>query len=113
VLTRDRWERADRVVAFLLAEQRPGEPVVAVEGRSAAGLSHYAVGTRLVADVRLPPDDPPVGAQRVWLVRQLLADGSTRPSDDDDVLVGQGLRLVRTELFRAVKTDLVVQLWSR
>lgn len=113
VLTHDRWERADQVVAFLLVEQQPGEPVVAVEGRSAAGLQHYAGGTRLASDVRLPPDDPPVGASRVWLVRQLQADGTTRASDDDALLMAAGLQVVRTELFRAAKTDLVVQLWAR
>ncbi len=113
VLTRDRWERADQVVAFLLTEQQAGEPVVAVEGRSAAGLQHYAGGTRLAPDVRLPPDDPPAGATRVWLVRQLREDGTIRASDDDALLMAAGLQVVRTELFRAVKTDLVVQLWAR
>lgn len=112
VLTRARWERADLVAAFLLAEQRPGEPVVAVEGRSAVGLAHYAASTRLGADLRLPPEDPPAGATRVWLVRQLREDGSLRPSDDDQLLTSTGLRVLRTELFRAVKTDLVVQLWG-
>lgn len=112
-LSRPRWERADQVAAFLLAEQRPGEPVVAVEGRSAAGLAVYAAPTRLGADLLLPPDDPPPGAARVWLVRQLREDGSTAPSDDDDLLLGDGLRLTRTALFRAAKTDLAVQLWTR
>ncbi|MDP3714366.1 MAG: glycosyltransferase family 39 protein [Mycobacteriales bacterium] len=112
-LTRPRWERADQVAAFLLAEQRPGEPVVAVEGRSAAGLAVYAAPTRLGADLRYPPDDPPAGATRVWLVRQLARDGATVASDDDDLLRTDGLRLVRTELFRATKTDLAVQLWTR
>ena len=113
VLTRPRWERADQVAAFLLAEQRPGEPVVAVEGRSAAGLAVYAAPTRLGADLRYPPDDPPSGAARVWLVRQLAPGGATVASDDDDLLRAAGLRVVRTELFRATKTDLAVQLWTR
>lgn len=112
-LRRPRWERADQVAAFLLAEQRPGEPVVAVEGRSAAGLAVYAAPTRLGPDLRYPPDDPPAGATRVWLVRQLAPGGATVASDDDDLLRADGLRLVRTELFRATKTDLAVQLWTR
>jgi mannosyltransferase len=112
-LSRPRWERADRVAAYLLAEQSAGEPVVAADERSAVGMAFYAGGTRLGADLRLPPDDPPAGATRVWLVRELAPDGSTVPTDDEDLLRAAGLRVERTVTFRAVKTDLVVQLWTR
>ncbi len=111
---REPRERSDDAVALLLAEQRPGEPVVAADQRSAMGLDHFVrtEGPRLRPDVVLPPDDAPADADRVWLVRRLV-DGEPVPTDDDAVLTGAGLSLVRTWDLPAVKTDLVVQLWTR
>jgi mannosyltransferase len=48
----------------------------------------------------------------VWLVRRLV-DGEPVPTDDDAVLSAAGLTLTRTWDLPAVKTDLVVQLWTR
>ncbi len=111
---REPRERSDDAVALLLAEQRPGEPVVAADQRSAMGLDHFVrtEGPRLRPDVVLPPDDAPADADRVWLVRRLV-DGEPVPTDDDAVLTGAGLSLARTWDLPAVKTDLVVQLWTR
>ncbi len=111
---REPRERSDEVVALLLSEQRPGEPVVAADQRAAMGLDHFVrtSGPRLRPDVVLPPDDAPAGAGRVWLVRRLV-DGEPVPTDDDAILTGAGLSLTRTWDLPAVKTDLVVQLWTR
>ncbi len=111
---REPRERSDDVVALLLAEQRPGEPVVAADQRSALGLDHFVrtSGPRLRPDVVLPPDDAPPDADRVWLVRRLI-DGRPVPTDDDAVLTGAGLSLTRTWDLPASKTDLLVQLWTR
>ena len=73
----------------MLAEvQRPGEPVVAADQRSAIGAgplrarsSRRSCGPDLV----LPPDDAPADADRVWLVRRLI-DGVPEPTDDDEIL---------------------------
>ncbi|MGY1711176.1 hypothetical protein ACI8AC_16880 [Geodermatophilus sp. SYSU D00758] len=116
--TREPRERADDVVAFLAAEQRAGEPVVATDQRAATGLDHYVrtSASRLRPDVVLPPDDAPVaapaGADRVWLVRRFI-DGEPVPTDDDGILRAAGLRLAAETAFPAVKTDLVVQRWER
>jgi mannosyltransferase len=111
---REPRERSDDVVALLLREQRRGEPVVAADQRSAMGLDHFVrtAGPRLRPDVVLPPDDAPADADRVWLVRRLV-DGEPVPTDDDAVLTGAGLSRTRTWELPAVKTDLVVQLWTR
>ncbi|MGY1638840.1 hypothetical protein ACI78V_19500 [Geodermatophilus sp. SYSU D00742] len=111
---REPRERADEVVAFLAAEHRAGEPVVAADQRSATGLDHYVRTTapRLRADVVLPPDDPPGSADRVWLVRRLI-DGEPVPTDDDEILQGAGLTMTAERSFPASKTDLVVQRWER
>jgi mannosyltransferase len=61
-------ERGDDVVRWLVAEQEPGEPVVAADQRSAMALDHYVRGLApdLRADLILPPDDasdrPALGA---------------------------------------------------
>jgi len=111
---REPRERADEVVAFLAARHRAGEPVVAADQRSATGLDHYVRTTapQLRADVVLPPDDAPVTADRVWLVRRLI-DGEPVPTDDDGILESAGLRMTAEGAFPASKTDLVVQLWER
>ncbi|WP_336031063.1 glycosyltransferase family 39 protein [Geodermatophilus sp. FMUSA9-8] len=111
---REPRERSDDVVALLLREQRPGEPVVAADQRSAMGLDHFVrtLGPRLRADVVLPPDDAPADADRVWLVRRLV-DGEPVPTDDDAVLTEAGLSLTAEYAFPASKTDLVLQLWTR
>ena len=106
-------ERADEVVALLAELHRAGEPVVAADQRSATGLDHYVreLAPRLRPDVVLPPDDAPVGEDRVWMVRRLI-DGEPEPTDDDVILRGAGLRLDRQFDFPASKTDLVLQLWT-
>ncbi|MGY1815593.1 hypothetical protein [Blastococcus sp. SYSU D00820] len=111
---REPRERADDVVRALADLQRPGEPVVAADQRSATGLDHYVrlLEPRLRADLVLPPDDAPAGADRVWLVRRLF-DGEPEPTDDDEILTGAGLRIVARYDFPATKTDLIVQLWER
>jgi hypothetical protein len=114
VLDRRPRERGDEVVARLVAVQRPGEPVVAADQRSALALDHYvrerAPGLR--ADLVLPPDDAPADADRVWLVRRLFY-GEPEPTDDDEILREAGLRMVDDQYFWAGKTDLIVQLWER
>ncbi|MGY1634007.1 hypothetical protein ACI784_20075 [Geodermatophilus sp. SYSU D01186] len=111
---REPRERADEVVAYLAAQHRPGEPVVAADQRSATGLDHYVRTTapQLRADVVLPPDDAPDSADRVWLVRRII-DGAPVPTDDDEILASAGLRMTDERSFPAGKTDLVVQLWER
>jgi mannosyltransferase len=114
LLDRRPRERGDEVVDRLVAVQRPGEPVVAADQRSALALDHHvrerAPGLR--ADLVLPPDDAPADADRVWLVRRLF-DGEPEPTDDDAILREAGLRLIDEEYFWAAKTDLVLQLWAR
>jgi hypothetical protein len=107
-------ERSDDVVRELAELQRPGEPIVAADQRSATGLDHYVrlLEPRLRPDVVLPPDDAPADANRVWLVRRLF-DGAPEPTDDDEILRSAGLRMTRQYDFPASKTDLVVQLWER
>jgi mannosyltransferase len=114
LLDRPPRERGDEVVALLAEVQRPGEPVVAANQRSAMALDHYVrlVGPRLRPDLVLPPDDAPPDADRVWLVRRLIF-GEPEGTDDDALLRGAGLRPVRQWAFPASKTDLVVELWTR
>jgi len=104
-------EDARGAVAELREQQRPGEPVVAVDRRAALALEQYA--GRLRPDVVVPPDDPPADAPGVvWLLRQSVGE-RVRPSDDDAVLAAQGLRLERSLLFEGTSSDLVLQRWSR
>ncbi|PRY47840.1 mannosyltransferase [Geodermatophilus tzadiensis] len=111
---REPRERSDEVVATLARLQRPGEPVVAADQRSALGLDHYVrtLAPRLRPDVVLPPDDAPADADRVWLVRREI-DGEPVPTDDDGILTAAGLSLAEERAFPATRTDLVLQLWSR
>jgi mannosyltransferase len=114
VLQRPPRERGDEVVALLAQRQHAGEPVVAVDSRSALALDHFGrlEAPRLAADLRFPPDDPPAGADRVWLVRRHV-DGEVRVGDDDAVLLGDGLRVVEEIEFPGSATDFVVQRWER
>ena len=107
-------ERSDDVVRELAELQRPGEPIVAADQRSATGLDHYVrlLEPHLRPDVVLPPDDAPADATRVWLVRRLF-DGAPEPTDDDEILRSAGLSMTRQYDFPATKTDLVLQLWER
>ena len=111
---REPRERADEVVRLLADVQRPGEPIVAADQRSATGLDHYvrSLEPGLRPDLVLPPDDAPAGADRVWLVRRLFY-GEPEPTDDDAILRDGGLRMTRQYDFPATKTDLVIQLWER
>ena len=93
----------------LQQQQRPGEPVVAVDRRAALALEQY--GGRLAPDVRVPPDDPPP-ADVVWLLRQSVGE-RVRPSDDDALLAQEGLVLRGSRVFRGTSSDLVLQRWSR
>ncbi len=114
VLDRGPRERADDVVRRLAEVHGTDEPIVAADQRSAIGLDHYVrtLAPELRPDVVLPPEDAPVDADRVWLVRRLLG-GEPEPTDDDGILRAAGLRLVRQESFPATKTPLVLQLWER
>jgi mannosyltransferase len=107
-------ERSDDVVRALSELQRPGEPVVAADRRSATGLDHYVrvLAPRLRPDVVLPPDDAPPEADRVWLVRRVF-DGVPAPSDDDPILAAAGLRMTEQRDFPGSRTHLVLQLWER
>ncbi|MGY1681868.1 hypothetical protein [Geodermatophilus sp. SYSU D01176] len=107
-------ERADEVVALLAEQHRAGEPIVAADQRSATGLDHYVRTTapQLRPDVVLPPDDAPGTADRVWLVRRVIR-GEVVSTDDDEVLLDAGLRVVGEYAFDASKTDLLVQVWAR
>jgi mannosyltransferase len=107
-------ERSDDVVRALAQLQRPGEPVVAADRRSATGLDHYVrvLVPRLRPDVVLPPDDAPPGAGRVWRVRRVV-DGVPGPTDDDDILRSRGLWVTDERDFPGSRTHLVIQLWER
>ena len=113
-LDRPPREKADEVVAALAQWQEPGEPVVAVDHRSAIGLEHYVRQRHpgLADDVYLPPEDAPTGADRVWLVRNVHR-GVVYPTDDDEMLTAEGLRLVEETFFSGSTTTLVVQRWER
>jgi hypothetical protein len=114
LLDRGPRERGDDLIALIAAEQRPGEPVVAADQRSAMTLDHYVRvrEPRLRADLVLPPDDAPPDAERVWLVRRLIF-GVPEPTDDDEILRAAGLTQARQWELPASKTDLVLQLWTR
>ena len=113
LLEREPRERADDLVRTLAELQVAGEPVVAADQRSAIGLDHYVrtLAPRLRADLILPPDDAPADADRVWLVRRLI-DGVPEPTDDDEILLDAGLRLVEERAFRGTQTRLVLQRWE-
>jgi mannosyltransferase len=111
---REARERSDDVVRALAELHRAGEPIVAADQRSATGLDHYVrtLAPGLRPDVVLPPDDAPVDAERVWLVRRLM-EGEPEPTDDDEILAGGGFRQVSELPFPGSKTDLVLQRWER
>lgn len=113
LVDREPRERADDLVRALADVQVAGEPVVAADQRSAIGLDHYVrtLAPRLRADLVLPPDDAPADAERVWLVRRLI-DGVPEPTDDDEILLEAGLRLVEEQGFRGTQTRLVLQRWE-
>jgi mannosyltransferase len=110
---REPRERSDDLVRLLAEVQRRGEPIVAADQRSATGLDHYVrtLAPELRPDVVLPPDDAPVDAERVWLVRRLM-DGVPEPTDDDEILAAGGFRQVGEDAFPGSKTDLVLQRWE-
>ena len=107
-------ERSDDLVRLLAEVHVGGEPIVAADQRSATGLDHYVrtLAPELRPDVVLPPDDAPVDAERVWLVRRLI-DGMPEPTDDDKILAAGGFRQVTEDEFRGSKTVLVLQRWER
>ncbi len=106
-------EDARGVVALIAARQQPGEPVVAVDRRAALALEHYTEREhpRLLPDIFVPPDDPPAGAGTVWLVRESVR-GRPLPSDDDAILIAQGLQITDTWVLPGTIMDLVVQRWA-
>ena len=114
LVSREPRERGDDVVRALADLQRPGEPIVAADQRSAMALDHYVriLGPSLRRDVILPPDDAPADADRVWLLRRIM-DGAPEPTDDDEILLGAGLTMTREIRFPGGKTDFVLQLWER
>jgi mannosyltransferase len=114
VLDRGPRERGDELVTLIAEMQRPGEPVVAADQRSAMAVDHYVrlLEPQLRADLVLPPDDAPPVADRVWLVRRLI-DGVPEPTDDDEILRDAGLSQADEWALSASKTDLVLQLWTR
>jgi hypothetical protein len=107
-------ERSDDLVRLLAEVHVGGEPIVAADQRSATGLDHYVrtLAPELRPDVVLPPDDAPVHAERVWLVRRLI-DRVPEPTDDDEILAAGGFRQVSEDEFRGSKTVLVLQRWER
>jgi mannosyltransferase len=111
---REARERSDDLVRLLAEVHRRGEPIVAADQRSATGLDHYVrtLAPGLRPDVVLPPDDAPVEAERVWLVRRLI-DGVPEPTDDDEILDAGGFRQIAEQEFPGTKTDLVLQRWER
>ena len=111
---REPRERSDDLVRLLAEVHVSGEPIVAADQRSATGLDHYVrtLAPELRPDVVLPPDDAPVTAERVWLVRRLI-DGVPEPTDDDEILAAGGFRQVDERGFPGSKTDLVLQRWER
>jgi hypothetical protein len=111
---REPRERSDDVVRRLAEVHRDDEPIVAADQRSAIGLDHYVriLAPQLRPHVVLPPDDAPVDAESVWLVRRLI-DGVPEPTDDDEILADGGLRQVAEFDFPGGKTDLVLQRWAR
>ena len=113
VYSRPVREDARGAVAHLAAAQSPGEPVVAVDRRAALALEHYAEREqpRLLADLVVPPDDPPPGARTVWLLRETWK-GAPLPSDDDDILRAAGLRVIDDRLFPGRLGTFLVQRWS-
>jgi hypothetical protein len=117
-LTRLPREQPDAVVAQLAREQRPGEPVVAVDARAALDLDQYVArdAPRLRPDVVLPPDDAePVGS-RVWVVRFSSTFERGRPFfrfDDDDHLEAGGFTVTSQQTYRGITGDLTVQRWDR
>ena len=102
-------EDARGAVAALRDRHSPGEPVVAVDTRSALALEQYA--GRLRPDVVVPPDDPPPG-EVVWLLRR-TKNQDLRVSDDDAVLLRRGLRVADSWRFEGRRSHFVVQLWTR
>jgi mannosyltransferase len=111
---REPRERSDDLVRLLAEVHVSGEPIVAADQRSATGLDHYVrtLAPGLRPDVVLPPDDAPVAAERVWLVRRLI-DGVPEPTDDDEILDAAGFRQFDERRFPGSKTDLVLQRWER
>jgi mannosyltransferase len=109
VLDRGPREDAHGAVADLRDRQRSGEVVVAVDRRTALALEQY--GGRLRPDVVVPPADPPPGQEVVWLLRRARG-GEVRPSDDDDVLRSQDMRLTQSWIYPGTTGDWVVQRWS-
>ena len=110
--TRPPRDDARGAVQALAEQQRPGEPVVAVDRRAAVSLEVYA-DDALRADLLLPPDDAPAGADVVWLLRHESYATGLSPSDDDELLTADGLRLERSQRFEGSSAVLVVQRWSR
>lgn len=111
LLDRGPREDARGAVRALEARHLPGQPVVAVDRRAALALEQYA-GAQVARDLRVPPADPPPGADVVWLLRQASSAG-VRPSDDDAQLRAAGLRPVEQRTFRGSSSLLVLQRWSR
>lgn len=109
----DRAPREDGrgAVAALARTHEAGQVVVAVDRRAALALEHYGPAG-LLADLRVPPADPPAGADVVWLLRQSTGE-RVRPSDDDAVLRAQGLQVVAQRVFDGASSDLVLQRWQR
>jgi mannosyltransferase len=109
----DRGPREDgrAAVAALAQQHAPGEVVVAVDRRAALALEHYG-DADVLADLRVPPADPPAGAEVVWLLRQSTGE-RVRPSDDDELLRADGLSTVGERVFPGTSSDLVLQRWER
>ena len=110
LLDRGPREDAREAVRALAELAGPDEPVVAVDRRAALALEHYAPDS---LSYSVPPDDPPPGADVVWLLRQASRGGELRASDDDVLLRADGMQLHSERVFRGSSSWLVIQRWGR
>lgn len=109
-------EPVDAAVVALAADQQPGEPIIAADGRVALDLdTNLASAPRLGADLVLPPQEftNQTSSDVAWLVRVVVKTGSIPVLPAQQRLLDTGWSLDRTTTLPGRGVDLVVQRWIR
>lgn len=116
VLRSEVREPADAVVVLLAAEQVPGQPIVAADGRVALDLeTALSLAPRLAGDLVLPPVEftTQTTSRVVWLVRVVVKSNSIPVMPAQQRLIDAGWSTATSVVLTGRDVDLRIEQWVR
>ena len=109
-------EPSRAIITALAAEQRPGQPIIPADGRTALDLETYlALAPRLADDLVLPPTlfTDQTSSDVVWLVRVVLQQHSMPVVPAEQRLLDAGWERGASTTIVGATTNLRIQEWTR